>query len=272
MVSSSFEQKPYRRILMEMFQAEVSASPSQKTKFGRELLKKDKNHPGSLGIAISEALEQTLNDPQAKYALGSVLNHVLLHQTIIGLEAKRQLKLAGDYPNVVIGCHGGGSNFAGLALPFLADRLEGKVSNLRLLAVEPKACPSLTEGKYIYDSGDTAGLTPLLKMKSLGKDFIPPRLHAGGLRYHGAAPIVSALVDHKLVEARAYEAEQALQAGVEFARLQGIVPAPESSFAIKAAFDEAKRCKQEKSAETIIFNLSGHGHFDMAAYEGFLKK
>lgn len=272
MVSSSFEQKPYRKILMQMFNGKVVASPSNRTKFGQKLLKEDANHPGSLGIAISEALEDTLSDPNSKYALGSVLNHVLLHQTIIGLEAQEQLKIAGDYPQVVIGCHGGGSNFAGIALPFLADKLEGKVKDLRLVAAEPKACPSLTEGEYKYDAGDTAQMTPLLKMKTLGSGFIPPRMHAGGLRYHGAAPITSALVEHKLAEAVAFDAKETLEAGILFARLQGIVPAPESTFAIKAAFDEVERCRKEKSSETILFNLSGHGHFDMAAYEEILTK
>jgi len=265
MVSSSFEQKPYRRILMEMFNGKVVASPSRQTNFGKKLLKQDPHHPGSLGIAISEALEDMLTDPHSKYALGSVLNHVLLHQTVIGLEAKKQMEIAGDYPDVVIGCHGGGSNFAGIALPFLADKLEGegKAKNLRTVASEPKACPSLTQGDFRYDFGDTAQMTPLMKMKTLGSDFIPPKLHAGGLRYHGAAPITSALVEHKLTEAVAYDAKETLQTGVLFAQLQGIVPAPESTFAIKAAFDEAERCRKEKSAETILFNLSGHGHFEV---------
>ncbi len=202
--------------------------------------------------------------------LGSVMNHVLLHQTIIGQEAKKQMEKAGDYPDIIIGCHGGGSNFAGISFPFLADRLSGKKPQLRAIAVEPKACPSLTEGKYEYDFGDSAQMTPLMKMKTLGAQFMPPKIHAGGLRYHGASPIVSALYENKIIEAVALESKDALEAGIIFARNQGIVPAPESTFAIKAAIDESLKCKKEGKAKTILFNLSGHGHFDMQAYADYL--
>lgn len=272
MVKVSFEQKPYRKIFMQLFGADIAASPSRLTEFGRKILNDNAENPGSLGIAISEALEDTVSHEGTKYALSSVLNHVLLHQTIIGQEAQVQMQKAGDYPDIVIGCHGGGSNFAGLAFPFLADKLAGKRPGLQALAVEPKAAPSLTEGKYDYDFGDTAGMTPLLKMKTLGADFIPSKIHAGGLRYHGASPIVSALCEHNIIQARAYDSNETFEAAVMFAKNQGIVPAPESSFAIKAAIDEAKKCKETGESKTILFNLSGHGYFDMQAYADYLNK
>lgn len=271
MVKISFQQKPYRKILMQLFNGKIAASPSELTDYGRRVLKDDPENSGSLGIAISEAIEDAVNHEGTKYALGSVLNHVLLHQTIIGLEAKKQMENAGDYPDIVIGCHGGGSNFAGVSFPFLADKLSGKKKSLRAIAVEPTACASLTQGKYAYDFGDSAHMTPLMKMKTLGADFMPEKIHAGGLRYHGASPIVSALYENKIIEARALESQEALEAGVMFAKNQGIVPAPESTFAIKAAIDEALKCKSEGKSKTILFNLSGHGHFDMQAYADLMQ-
>jgi tryptophan synthase beta chain len=268
MVKSSYEQKPYRRIMMNLFGAECIASPSDRTEAGKKVLAKDPNTPGSLGTAISEAVEDAIKSG-AKYSLGSVLNHVLLHQTIIGLEAKKQLAIAGDYPDIIIGCHGGGSNFAGIAFPFLQDKLK-KGKRLRAIAVEPKSCPTLTRGKFEYDFGDTIGMTPLMQMYTLGHEFTPPSIHAGGLRYHGAAPLVSLLYHEKVIEAKAYDQKETFPAAVAFARNQGIVPAPESSHAIKAVFDEAEKCRQTGEAKTILFNLSGHGHFDMAAYSEFL--
>lgn len=271
MVKISFEQKPYRKIMMKMFGGKVVPSPSEQTEFGKKLLKANLQNPGSLGIAISEALEDALTHEKTKYALGSVLNHVLLHQTIIGQEAKIQMAKTGDYPDIIIGCHGGGSNFAGIAFPFLADKLSGKNTNLKAIAAEPKAAPSLTEGKYEYDFGDTAGMTPLLKMKTLGADFIPPQIHAGGLRYHGASPIVSALYENKIIDAHAYESRDTFEAAVYFAKNQGVIPAPESSFAVKAAIDEAIKCKKSGQQKIILFNLSGHGHLDMQAYGDYLE-
>ena len=270
MVRASFDQKPYRRVMINLFGGQVTASPSTLTETGRKILAADPNSPGSLGMAISEAIDDVLHHDGTKYSLGSVLNHVLLHQTIIGLEAKQQLAKVGDYPDVIIGCHGGGSNLAGIAFPFLADKLTGARSHLRVVAVEPTACPSLTQGKYEYDFGDTAQLTPLLKMKTLGHDFMPSPIHAGGLRYHGAAPLVSALVEHKFIEAKAYSSLPVFEAAVKFARNQGIIPAPESAYAIKAALDEALECKTTGEAKVILFNLSGHGYFDMQAYSDYL--
>ena len=270
MVKISFQQKPYRKILMELFNGKVTASPSELTQYGRKVLKQDPENAGSLGIAISEAIEDAVSHEGTKYALGSVLNHVLLHQTIIGLEAKKQMEKAGDYPDIIIGCHGGGSNFAGISFPFLADKLSGKNKSLRAIAVEPTACPSLTQGKYEYDFGDTAHMTPLMKMKTLGADFMPAKIHAGGLRYHGASPIVSALYENKIIEAVALNSQDTFASAVTFAKNQGIVPAPESSFAIKAAIDEALKCKESGESKTILFNLSGHGHFDMQAYGDYL--
>jgi tryptophan synthase beta chain len=269
MVKVSYENKPYRRILIETWGGKVFPSPSTRTNFGRKILEKDPNNSGSLGIAISEAIEEAVGDKYTNYSLGSVLNHVLLHQTVIGLEAKKQLEIEGLYPDVVIGCVGGGSNFAGLALPFVKDKIEGK-KNPRVIAVEPKSCPSITKGKYTYDFGDTAGMTPLLMMHTLGHEFMPPSIHAGGLRYHGMAPIVSKLHKLGLIEARAYSQVEVFEAGVIFAKTEGILPAPESNHAIKAAIDEALQAKKEGKKKVILFNLSGHGHFDLKAYDDYL--
>jgi tryptophan synthase beta chain len=264
-VRVSYDQKPYRRALMETYGARCIASPSAETDSGRAILKEHPDSPGSLGIAISEAVEVAAKDPKVKYALGSVLNHVMLHQTVIGEEAIRQLEMAGEDPDIVIGCTGGGSNFAGLAFPFLGLQLRGGRKR-RVIAVEPAACPSLTRGKYAYDFGDTSHLTPLVKMHTLGSTFIPPGFHAGGLRYHGMAPMVSHAYELGLIEARSYHQKACFEAGVEFARCEGIVPAPEATHAVRCAIDEALRCKAEGRSETIVFNLSGHGHFDMQAY------
>jgi tryptophan synthase beta chain len=269
-VRVSFDQKPYRRALMETYGARCIASPSNETESGRAILKQNPDSPGSLGIAISEAVEVAAKDPAVKYSLGSVLNHVLLHQTVIGQEAIEQLAMAGDDPDIVIGCAGGGSNFAGLAFPFLGLQLRGGRKR-RVIAVEPAACPTLTRGKYAYDFGDTAHLTPLVKMHTLGSTFIPPGFHAGGLRYHGMSPLVSHAKELGLIEARAYHQKQCFESGVEFARCEGIVPAPEATHAVRCAVDEALRCKKEGKKETIVFNLSGHGHFDMQAYINFFE-
>jgi tryptophan synthase beta chain len=269
MVRVSFDQKPYRKLLMQTWGGKVAASPSNLTKYGKAVLAQDPNSPGSLGMAISEAVEDAVGREDTKYSLGSVLNHVLLHQTIIGLEAIEQLRLVGEKnPDVVIGCVGGGSNFAGLAFPFLKDKLKGK-TNPKVIAVEPMSCPTLTKGLYEYDFGDMAGMTPLVKMYTLGHDFMPPAIHAGGLRYHGMAPIVSNLAKDRVIEARAYHQNECFASAVLFARSEGIVPAPESSHAIHCAVEEAKRARE---GEVIIFNLSGHGHFDMAAYDKFFSK
>jgi len=269
-VRVSFDQKPYRRALMETYGARCIASPSNETESGRAILKEHPDSPGSLGIAISEAVEMAAKDPAVKYSLGSVLNHVLLHQTVIGQEAIEQFEMAGDDPDVVIGCAGGGSNFAGLAFPFLGLQLRGGRKR-RLIAVEPAACPTLTRGRYAYDFGDTAHLTPLVKMHTLGSTFIPPGFHAGGLRYHGMSPLVSHAKELGLIEARAYHQNACFQAGIEFARCEGIVPAPEATHAVRCAIDEALRCKQDGKTETIVFNLSGHGHFDMQAYINYFE-
>jgi tryptophan synthase beta chain len=265
MVKVSYQQKPYRRALMETYGARCVASPSDETESGRAILKQNPNSTGSLGIAISEAVEMAAKRDDTKYALGSVLNHVLMHQTILGEEAVKQMEMAGDYPDIVIGCTGGGSNFAGIAFPFLGRQLRGG-KKLRIIAVEPAACPSLTKGKYAYDFGDTAHLTPLVKMHTLGSTFVPPGFHAGGLRYHGMAPMISHIMDLGLIEAVAYHQIACFEAGVSFARHEGIVPAPEATHAVKSAIDEALRCKREGRKEVILFNLSGHGHFDMQAY------
>lgn len=267
-VRVSFNQKPYRRAVMETYGATCVASPSDLTESGRAILAKDPNHPGSLGIAISEAVELAVQRDDTKYALGSVLNHVLLHQTIIGQEALLQLAMAGDDPDVIVGCTGGGSNFAGIAFPFLGEQLRGGRSR-RIVAVEPAACPSLTRGKYAYDFGDTAHLTPLTKMHTLGSTFTPPGFHAGGLRYHGMAPMISHIKELGLIEAVAYAQNPCFEAGVLFARAEGIVPAPEANHAVKGAIEEALRCKREGKSEVILFNLCGHGHFDMAAYNDY---
>ena len=265
MVRVSYDQKPYRRALMETYGARCVASPSTGTASGRAVLEGRPNHPGSLGIAISEAVEVAAGREDTKYALGSVLNHVLLHQTVIGQEARAQFDLADDYPDVVIGCTGGGSNFAGIAFPFLGAALRAGQS-LRVIAVEPAACPSLTRGTYAYDFGDTGHLTPLVKMHTLGSTFVPPGFHAGGLRYHGMAPMVSHLKALDLIEARAYPQLPCFEAGVLFARTEGILPAPEANHAVRAAIDEAIRCREERASRAILFNLCGHGHFDMQAY------
>ncbi|MCX5782471.1 MAG: TrpB-like pyridoxal phosphate-dependent enzyme [Elusimicrobia bacterium] len=270
MVKVSFHQKPYRKSLMQVYGAEVFASPSDKTKSGREILAKNPDSSGSLGIAISEAVEDAVSNNDTKYSLGSVLNHVLLHQSVVGLEAKKQMEMAGDYPDVVIACVGGGSNFGGIAFPFLMDKLQGKKKNLRAVAVEPHACPSLTKGPYAYDFGDTAGLTPLIKMYTLGHTFVPEPIHAGGLRYHGMAAIVSMLYNEKIIEAVAYHQNPVFEAAIKFARTEGILPAPESAHAIKAAIDEAEKAKEAGEKKVILFNLSGHGHFDMTAYDNYL--
>ena len=271
MVRVSYNQKPYRRILMETWKGEVIPSPSPYTNAGRQFYEKDPEHPGSLGIAISEAIEEAATREDTKYSLGSVLNHVLLHQTVIGLETKRQMEEAGVYPDIVIGAVGGGSNFAGLSFPFIADRLRGDRENLRVIAVEPEACPTLTKGEYRYDFGDTVGLTPLIKMHTLGHDFVPPPIHAGGLRYHGDAPLVCKLYDLGYIEAVAYKQTEVFEAALTFARTEGIVPAPESSHAIKAAIDEALKCKETGEEKVILFNLSGHGYFDLSAYDKYLR-
>lgn len=264
-VKVSFLQKPYRQAQMRVYGAECIASPSDTTESGRAILAQDPDHPGSLGIAISEAVELAARADDTKYALGSVLNHVLLHQTVNGLEAMQQMAMAGDDPDVIIGCTGGGSNFGGIAFPFLGEQLRGGRTR-RFVAVEPAACPTLTRGKYAYDFGDTAHLTPLMKAHTLGSVFTPPGFHAGGLRYHGMAAQISHVVELGLMEARAYQQIPCFEAAVQFARHEGIVPAPEATHAIKGAIDEALRCKAEGKSETILFNLSGHGHLDMQAY------
>jgi len=266
MVRVSYDQKPYRRALMETYGAKVTASPSNETCCGRAILAKDPTCSGSLGMAISEAVEVAAQHADTKYALGSVLNHVLLHQTVIGLESIEQMKLAGDQVDVVIGCTGGGSNFAGIAFPFIGQQLRGERQGLRVVAVEPEACPSLTRGRYAYDFGDTAHLTPLVKMHTLGSTFVPPGFHAGGLRYHGMAPLVSLVVDQGLAEATSVSQLEAFSAGVQFARAEGIVPAPEANHAVAALVREALRCKEEGVSRAILVNVSGHGHFDMQAY------
>jgi tryptophan synthase beta chain len=269
MVNVSYQQKPYRRVIMENFGAQVFASPSTQTAFGRKVRAEDPNSSGSLGIAISEAVEAAATSGGRKrYGIGSVLNHVLLHQTVIGLEALEQMEMAGEYPDIIIGCVGGGSNFAGLAYPFLHRMLTGKAKS-RFIAVEPASCPSLTKGRYTFDYGDTAAMAPIVKMYTLGHTFMPPGIHAGGLRYHGMAPGLSALVHHGEIEARAVKQLGVFEAAVLFSQCEGIISAPESAHAIRATIDEALRCKREGRKEVITFILSGHGHFDMSAYEEF---
>jgi len=269
MVKVSYGQKPYRRSMMQLYGATVVASPSADTDAGRAILAETPDTPGSLGIAISEAVEDAAKRDDTKYSLGSVLNHVLMHQTVIGQEALRQMELAGEYPDVVIGCAGGGSNYAGIAFPFMREKLvAGKKT--RFIAVEPEACPSLTKGEYRYDFGDTAGMTPLVKMYTLGHTFIPEGIHAGGLRYHGMANLVCELYDQGLMEARAYHQNTVFEAAVQFTRAEAIVPAPESAHAIRAAIDEALAAKQSGDKRVILFNLSGHGYFDMTAYDNYL--
>jgi len=270
MVGISYHQKPYRRIMMETWGAKCVPSPSPDTKAGRDMLAKDPDCPGSLGLAISEAVEDCVSRDDTHYSLGSVLNHVLLHQTIIGQESMKQMEMAGYYPDIIVGCVGGGSNYAGMFLPFVKDKIEGRKPDLRIINVEPASCPTLTKGLYAYDFGDVAGLTPLLKMFTLGHDFIPPPVHAGGLRYHGMAPIICHL--HKLgfVEARAEHQLGTFEAGITFARTEGILSAPETNHAIRVTIDEALKCKETGEAKTILLAHSGHGHVDMAAYEAYL--
>ncbi len=268
MVKVSYHQKPYRRVLMETWGAEVVPSPSQDTESGRRILAQDPETSGSLGIAISEAVEDAGSRDDTKYSLGSVLNHVLLHQTVVGLETRKQLEKGGDYPDILVGCVGGGSNFAGFFLPFLKDKLEGKP--LRMICAESMACPSLTKGLYAYDYGDTAGVAPIAKMDTLGHTFVPAPIHAGGLRYHGMAPLISALYEEGLVEAVAFYQNSVFEAAIDFAQAEGFVPAPESAHAIKAVMEEALRCREAGESKVIAFNFSGHGHFDLAAYEAYL--
>ena len=268
MVKVSFHQKPFRRSMMETWGGEVIPSPSDRTESGRRALAEDPDSNGSLGIAISEAVEEAASRDDTNYSLGSVLNHVLLHQTIIGLETKKQLEKVGDYPDVIFAPCGGGSNVGGMMFPFLADKAAGK--DIRLVAVEPSSCPTLTRGHYAYDFGDNAGLTPLMKMYTLGHDFMPPGIHAGGLRYHGDSALVSKLHNEGIIEAVAVPQLATFEAGIMFARAQGIIPAPESNHAVRGAIDEALRCKETGEAKTILFTLSGHGHFDMAAYDQYL--
>jgi len=268
MVRISYEQKPARRSMMQAWGAEVLPRPTSRTQAGRSILEQHPDSPGSLGIAISEAVEEAATRDDTNYALGSVLNHVLLHQTIIGQEAKKQFEKAGDYPDVIFAPCGGGSNFSGVSFPFLADKAAGK--DIRCVAVEPKSCPTLTRGNYAYDFGDTAGLTPLMLQYTLGHDFVPPGIHAGGLRYHGDSALVSQLYHEGVIEAVAVPQVATFEAGIKFSRCEGIIPAPESNHAIRAAMDEALRCKESGESKTIFFNLSGHGHFDMSAYDRYL--
>mgnify|MGYP001233077705 CR=1 FL=1 len=270
MVKVSFEQKPYRKLIMQTYGARCVASPSNETESGKAILAKDPNTSGSLGIAISEAVEMAAKDPNTKYSLGSVLNHVLTHQTIIGNEALIQMEMAGDYPDILVGCTGGGSNFSGLAFPFLGKKFREK-KDIRVIACEPKSCPSLTKGKYVYDFGDTGRLTPLVKMHTLGSQFIPPATHSGGLRYHGMAPMVSHLKEIGAIEAQAFGQKECFEAGVNFARAEGIVPAPEATHAVKGAIEAAIECKKNGQSKTILFNLCGHGHFDMKAYGDYFE-
>ncbi|MDP1610306.1 MAG: TrpB-like pyridoxal phosphate-dependent enzyme [Sulfuritalea sp.] len=268
MVKISYEQKPYRRSMMQTWGANVFPSPTDMTNAGRAALAADPNNQGSLGLAISEAVEEAASRADTNYSLGSVLNHVLLHQTIIGQEAKKQLAKVGEYPDMVFAPCGGGSNFAGIAFPFLADKAAGK--KVRLVGVEPTSCPSMTKGVYAYDYGDVSGYTPLMKMYTLGHNFMPPGIHAGGLRYHGESPLVSQLYHEKLIEAVAVPQVATFAAGVQFAKAEGIIPAPESCHAIRAVIDEALRCKESGEPKTLLFCLSGHGHFDMASYDRYL--
>src|SRR5438034_9934505 len=269
MVRASYEQKPYRRVFMEAFGAEVRQSPTSTTEAGKKILEGDPESPGSLGIAISEAIEIAATNEDTNYSLGSVLNHVLLHQTVIGLETKQQMEMTGEQPDVVIGCVGGGSNYAGFAYPFMQDRLQGKAQT-RFVAAEPAACPTLSRGEFAYDFGDTGQMTPLLPMFTLGHTFVPAPVHAGGLRYHGDAPSLSMLVKHGHMEARAYTQNPVFEAAIQFAQAQGIVPGPEPAHAIRAVIDEAVEARESGKEKVILFNLSGHGHFDMQAYDDYL--
>jgi len=270
MVKVSYQQKPYRRMMMEMWGASVTPSPSDQTEAGRMILAQDPNSPGSLGIAISEAVNDAVKREDTRYSLGSVLNHVILHQTVVGLETKAQLKKIGVEPDVLIGCVGGGSNFAGFCFPFFPEKKQGK--QIRFVGVEPTACPTLTKGLYRYDFGDTAQMAPIVKMYTLGHTFVPPGIHAGGLRYHGDAPLLCLLYDEGFVEAVAYPQNPVFEAAMLFARTEGTIPAPETAHAIRAAIDEAIKCREKKEEKVIVFNFSGHGHFDLAAYDMFLSK
>lgn len=269
MVKISYEQKPYRKMMMNTWGAKVHASPTNLTEAGRQILAEAPDSPGSLGIAISEAIERAASDENTKYALGSVLNHVLMHQTVIGLEAVKQMEKAGDMPDIVVAPFGGGSNFAGISFPFLRLNLE-EGRNIRCIAAEPASCPKLTRGVFRYDFGDTVGMTPLLPMYTLGHTFVPAPIHAGGLRYHGAGVVVSQLLKDKLIEARAHDQVECFEAGVLFARAEGIIPAPETNHAIATAIQEAQRCKEEGVSRTILIHLCGHGHFDLGAYDDYL--
>lgn len=269
MVNISYQQKPYRRVMMQVWGADCIPSPSEQTNAGRAVLSKEPDCPGSLGLAISEAVEEAVSREDTHYSLGSVLNHVLLHQTVIGQETKKVLEKIGEYPDIIIGCVGGGSNFAGMFLPFIKDKIDGTHRDLRIINVEPTSCPTLTKGPYRYDFGDEAGMTPLMKMYTLGHGFIPPPVHAGGLRYHGMAPIICHLLNLGLVEARAEQQLGTFTAGVDFARNEGIISAPEANHAIRATIDEAIKCRESGEAKTILFALSGHGHVDMAAYQAY---
>ena len=268
MVRISFDQKPFRKLMMRVWGANCVASPSEETVFGRQVLARDPDTPGSLGIAISEAIEEAVRDDDTRYSLGSVLNHVLLHQTVIGLEAKKQLGIAGDYPDVIIGCAGGGSNFAGLSFPFVLDKMNGK--EIDIIPVEPTACPTLTRGPFAYDHGDTGKMTPLLPMHTLGHDFVPEPIHAGGLRYHGMAPLVSKLVREGLLRPQAFRQTECYEAAIQWARTEGFITAPEASHALAAVIVEAKKAREEGKERTILFNWSGHGLMDLAGYENFL--
>jgi len=269
MVAVSYHQKPYRRIMMQTWGAKCVSSPSRDTRTGRDILARDPNCPGSLGMAISEAVEDAATRDDTHYSLGSVLNHVLLHQTVIGLEAKEQMEMAGVYPDIIVGCIGGGSNFAGMFLPFIKDKIDGTKPNLRIINVEPESCPTVTRGLYAYDFGDEAKLTPLIKMYTLGHGFIPPPVHAGGLRYHGMAPIICHLHRLGLVEARAVHQITTFEAGVQFARAEGIISAPETDHCIRVAIDEALKCRESGESKIILIAHSGHGHVDMAAYDAY---
>ncbi len=270
MVRASYEQKPYRKSIMRAWGAECLSSPTDKTKSGRAILEEDPNTTGSLGISISEAVEDAATHNDTNYALGSVLNHVCMHQTIVGLEAKKQFESVDDYPDVIFGCVGGGSNFSGACFPFVGDKLRGKKPDLQIVSCEPTACPTLTKGLYKYDFGDTAGLTPLIKMFTLGHDFVPPPIHAGGLRYHGDSPILCKLTHDGVMDAVAYHQNEVFEAAITFAKTEGIVVAPEAAHAVKAVIDEALRCKKTGEKKTIFFNNSGHGNFDLAAYDAYL--
>jgi len=268
MVKVSYNMKPYRKFMIETWGSDVTPSPSNLTQSGRAILEQDPDSPGSLGMAISEAVEEAAMNSDTNYALGSVLNHVLLHQSIIGLECQKQLELVGDYPDVVIGCVGGGSNFGGIASPYVRDKINGK--DIDIIAVEPSACPTLTKGEFIYDYGDVAKMAPIVEMYTLGHSFMPPGIHAGGLRYHGMAPIISFMKKHGLIDAISLHQKECFEAAVEFSRTEGIIPAPESSHAVRAAIIEAQKAKEEGKEKTILFNLSGHGHFDLASYDMYL--